>query len=88
MMSSTTLIDRLPQISSDERLAQRLADTLQAQHGPSRIRLRVEVRDGIAILRGTANSFYQKQLWLHKTKHFDGVEGVVDHIEVALPPMP
>jgi osmotically-inducible protein OsmY len=41
-------------------------------------RLQIEVEAGVVTLRGVANSFYQKQLWLHGTKRVIGEDVLID----------
>jgi hypothetical protein len=47
-------------------------------------RLQIEVDCGVVTLRGTATSFYQKQLWLHGAKRVVGDSALInDEIDVT-----
>jgi len=62
---------------ADEDLAARIHHQL-ASDSRAVSRLQIEVEHGVVTLRGTATSFYQKQLWLHGTKRVMGAEGVIN----------
>lgn len=68
---------------SDDLLAQRIRSHIVDKHRLAERRLTVEVNDRVATLRGRANTYYQRQLWLHDVKSFKEVDQVVDLIEVA-----
>lgn len=67
---------------SDDLLADRIREVLRTQFRAAPSRLDVAVERGIVTLRGVANSFYQKQLWLHTTWQFPEVERIDDQIKV------
>lgn len=69
--------------ATDEVLAQRIRNRLMTKHRLAERKLSVEVKDKVVTIRGLATSYYQRQLWLHEMKSFEGLEGVVDLIEVA-----
>ena len=73
-------------MANDEQLAHRIWEFLLARHPLAGLHLRVDVEDGVVVLRGVASTFYQKQLWLHDTKKIAGTAKIVDEIEV-LPAM-
>ena len=82
-MSAILAAHHLPTDSADMELAERIRQQLAAD---SRAvwRLHVNVDGGVVTLRGTATSFYQKQLWLHGTKRVIGDEAVInDEITVT-----
>jgi hypothetical protein len=82
-MSALLTARRLPTESANTNLAERIRQQLAAD---SRAvwRLEVNVDGGVVTLRGTATSFYQKQLWLHGTKRVIGDEAIInDEITVA-----
>ena len=69
--------------NADDELALRIQRQLAAD-SRAVSRLQIEVEDGVVTLRGTATSFYQKQLWLHGTKRVVGDLGVInDQIAVT-----
>lgn len=57
--------------TADQQLAQRIQRQL-ATESRAVSRLQIEVEGDVVTLRGTATSFYQKQLWLHGTKRVIG----------------
>jgi osmotically-inducible protein OsmY len=68
--------------NADDQLVQRIRQQLVARSGWAASRLSVDVQEGVATLRGVADSYYQKQLWLHGTQHIPGVVGIHDEITV------
>jgi hypothetical protein len=69
--------------SPDEQLAARVQRQL-ASDSRAVSRLQVEVDEGVVTLRGTATSFYQKQLWLHGTMRVVGDIALInDQIDVT-----
>jgi len=69
--------------SADQQLARRIQRQLAAD-SRAVSRLQIAVEDGIVTLTGVANSFYQKQLWLHGTKQVVGDTAVInDEITVT-----
>jgi osmotically-inducible protein OsmY len=83
---TTTATLSAPAQSSSATLADQIVSNLQSKHGPVRTRLRIDVEEDVATLRGVAPSFYQKQLWLHAAASVRGISRVVDHIEVISSP--
>jgi osmotically-inducible protein OsmY len=71
------------EIDSNVRLADRIREVLSTQFRASPSRLNVVARHGVVTLRGVANSYYQKQLWLHTTWQFPEVERIDDQIRVV-----
>jgi osmotically-inducible protein OsmY len=82
MISSSALLDRTHEPTADEQLARRISNFLRSKDLLAGTRLRVDVAGGVVTLRGSARSFYQKQLWLHGAQRVAGVIEIVDHIEV------
>ena len=69
--------------SADEQLARRIQRQLAAD-SRAVSRLKIDVESGVVTLQGVANSFYQKQLWLHGTKRVVGDSAVInDEITVT-----
>jgi osmotically-inducible protein OsmY len=69
--------------SADEQLARRIQRQLAAD-SRAVSRLKIAVDDGVVTLKGVANSFYQKQLWLHGTMQAAGESAVInDEITVT-----
>jgi len=82
-MSSLSM-DLAPQVNLNDRvLAERIRSHIVNKHRVAARRLEVEVNSKVAILRGQAETYYQRQLWLHDAKSFKEVEQIVDLIEVA-----
>jgi hypothetical protein len=80
---SALLVRPLSRESANQQLVHRIQRQLAAD-SRAVSRLEVEVEDGIVTLRGTATSFYQKQLWLHGTKRIVGESALInDEIEVT-----
>ncbi|MEX2174330.1 MAG: BON domain-containing protein [Pirellulaceae bacterium] len=80
---STLVTSHIP--PANESLSGQVVRAIQARRVQFST-LHVEADAGVVTLRGLANSFYQKQLWLHATQCVPGVLGIVDQIEVA--PLP
>jgi osmotically-inducible protein OsmY len=69
--------------SADEQLARKIQRQLAAD-SRAVSRLKIEVDAGVVTLKGVANSFYQKQLWLHGTMQVAGDSAVInDEITVT-----
>lgn len=81
---SAVLTARMPHSRcSDDQLALRIERQLAADTR-ALSRLQIEVNDGVVTLRGTATSFYQKQLWLHGTNRVVGdLASIKDEIAVT-----
>ena len=69
-------------LTDDDILAERIRAHIISRHRIAERRLDVEVNSRVATLRGQAESYYQRQLWLHDAKSFKEVEQIVDLIEV------
>jgi osmotically-inducible protein OsmY len=72
--------DSAPDTELAERIRQQLAADSRAVW-----RLQVEVDGGVVTLRGTATSFYQKQLWLHGTKRVVGDDAQINDQIIVTP---
>jgi len=70
-----------PAVDSDH-VRSEIAHYLHSRHGEHGRRLRIDVQNGQVVLRGRAESYYQKQLWLHGALQVAGAGGIVDQIEV------
>ena len=71
---------------ADERLAQLVSLAIR-QRGPHAIRqLTVVACEAVVTLRGSARTFYEKQLLLHAVQRVPGVNAIVDEIDVAPAP--
>jgi len=79
-----TARSQVAQKTKDDQLALRIQRQL-ASDSRAVSRLQVQVEDGVVTLRGTATSFYQKQLWLHGTKRVVGDSALIDD-QVAVTP--
>jgi osmotically-inducible protein OsmY len=69
------LTDRL----LESRIATQLAETRRA----SVARLSVDVEAGAVTLRGCVGSFYEKQIAIQACRVLDGIEQLIDAVEVA-----
>ena len=67
----------------DEDLKRRIICFLLGRGLPSLRYLDVEVREGVAILRGRVQTYYEKQLATCCCRHVAGVLRIVDDIHVA-----
>jgi osmotically-inducible protein OsmY len=69
--------------TADDQLAHRIQRKLAAD-SRAVSRLQIKVEGGVVTLHGIATSFYQKQLWLHGTKHVVGDRATInDEITVT-----
>ena len=82
-MSAILSVRPLSRESANQQLVHRIQRQLAAD-SRAVSRLDVEIDGDVVTLRGTATSFYQKQLWLHGTKRVIGDSAVInDEIEVT-----
>ena len=70
--------------NSDDQLALQIQRQL-ASDSRAVSRLQIHVEAGVVTLRGTATSFYQKQLWLHGTKRVVADSAIIDD-QIAVTP--
>ncbi len=66
----------------DAQLVDRARTALQRSPHLARKQLRLEVRQGRIILRGTVASYYQKQMAQETLRKIDGVEEIENHLQV------
>ncbi len=76
-----------PSANSDAWLRDKVKITLLFHSSISSGRIEVDVRDGIATLRGDANSFAQKQLATEYTMDVDGIKQVKNEMTVITTPL-
>jgi osmotically-inducible protein OsmY len=69
--------------AADRDLERRVMNYLRGRHLPALRHLEVEATDGIVTLRGTVNSFYEKQLSQQCCRRVAGVLKLVDAVDVA-----
>lgn len=62
---------------------ERIIRYLRSQYGEPARMLRIEMEAGRLVLRGQAQSYYQKQIWLRGAQHVAGTDDFVDLIEVC-----
>lgn len=67
---------------AETRLDEQITQFLHARHGEHGRALRIAVEDGQIVLRGLAQTYYQKQLWLHGALQLAGAGSIIDEIEV------
>ena len=64
-------------------LPDRIANALEASpHVPSR-QVRIEARQGHVVLKGSVDSFFQKQMAQEAIRRVDGVESIENLLEVS-----
>ncbi|MCU0876670.1 MAG: BON domain-containing protein [Pirellulaceae bacterium] len=68
---------------ADEQLSHAVSQAVRARCGFGIRSLTVEVQEGTAVLGGTIDSFYGKQLMLHAARQVDGVQQIVDEVGVV-----
>jgi hypothetical protein len=73
----------MPFLADSRQVRDEITHYLHSRYGEHGRRLRIDVQDGRVVLRGRANTYYQKQLWLHGALQVAGAGGVVDEIEVG-----
>lgn len=66
----------------DRELERRVASTLYERCHPLRS-ITAKSKDGTVTLRGTVNSFYERQLCIELSRRIDGVIKLIDEIDVA-----
>ena len=80
---SAVLLSQPALPATDDRLAQLVSLAIR-ERGPRWIRgLKVMASHAVVTLRGSARSFYEKQLLLHAVQRVPGVHQIVDEIDVA-----
>lgn len=67
----------------DRELERRVLDYLAGRQFPALRKIEVAAQDGTVTLCGEVQSFYQKQLCLNCCRRVDGVQQLVDKVEVA-----
>ena len=73
----------MPLTMDSSHVRDEITQFLHSRHGEHGRRLRVDVQDGLVVLRGSADTYYQKQLWLHGAVQVAGAGAVIDEIEVG-----
>jgi osmotically-inducible protein OsmY len=68
---------------ADEQLSKAVSQAVRARCGFGIRGLTVEVQEGTAVLGGTVDSFYGKQLMLHAARQVEGVQQIVDEVGVV-----
>jgi osmotically-inducible protein OsmY len=81
-MVSATVGLSSPRLISDERLAQAVLSAVRRAGVRAVPGLRIVAEDGSINIKGTARSFYEKQLVLHAARHVPGVHTIVDELDV------
>jgi osmotically-inducible protein OsmY len=67
----------------ESSLVTRISSAIQKHPHLKRRDLRFETEDGRVILRGTVNSYYQKQMAQEALRRLDGVHHIENNLEVA-----
>jgi osmotically-inducible protein OsmY len=67
----------------DEVLTDRIVNQLAGANRPSLRRLSVAVRAGEVTLRGSVGSFHEKQIAIQACRALEGIERLIDAVEVA-----
>lgn len=69
--------------SADRMLASQISMQLAETRRPSLKRLSVDVRGGEVTLRGSVESFYERQIAIQACRVLSGIERLIDAVEVA-----
>ncbi len=69
--------------TADRMLASRISMQLAETNRASLRRLSVDVNGGEVTLRGHVRTFYEKQVALQACRLLDGIERLIDAVEVA-----
>jgi osmotically-inducible protein OsmY len=67
----------------DEELFERITNRLCRTNYPSLRAMTVTVRDGVVLLQGQVNSFYERQLCLESCTRLPQVRQVIDELQVV-----
>ncbi len=70
-------------LAEDTDLQRRIVNYLFQRNVRSIRDVAVDVQNGLVVLQGRVNSFYEKQLCLNCCQRVAGVNKLVDNIEVA-----
>ena len=81
MVTSSLRMDE----SSDRDLERRVVNYLAGRHLPGLRHLDVQACGGTVTVRGTVNSFYEKQLSQQCCRRVAGVVKLIDAVHVAAP---
>lgn len=77
------MVQRSDRADADFDLERRVRNYLRDRHMPTLRYLDVEAQAGIVTLRGTVNTFYEKQLSQQCCRRVAGVIKLIDAIDVA-----
>jgi len=69
--------------ATDGRLRSEVAEAICRRLGRKAERLSISTEGSSVTVRGTLQSFYEKQLSLHAAKNVPGVAALIDELEVA-----
>jgi hypothetical protein len=83
-MGEKPVVQRFDGADADSDLQRRVKSYLRDRHMPTLRNLQVEAQGGVVTLRGTVNSFYEKQLSQQCCRRVAGVVKLIDAIDVAL----
>jgi hypothetical protein len=83
-MGEKPVVQRFDGADADSDLQRRVKSYLRERHMPNLRNLQVEAQGGVVTLRGTVNSFYEKQLSQQCCRRVAGVVKLIDAIDVAL----
>ena len=70
-------------VPADSLLESEIATRLAATRRPSLQRLSIDVLAGQVTLRGSVGTFHEKQLAIQACRVLDGIEQLIDAVEVA-----
>jgi len=69
--------------TAESSLATRVSSAIQNSPHLGRRKLHFETREGRVVLRGTVNTYYQKQMATEALRRLDGVEQIENNLEVS-----
>jgi hypothetical protein len=72
----------IPEVALNSSLTKQLREELAVTQRPSLRQLAVDLRQGLVTVRGTVDSFYEKQLAIHACQAVLGHAEWVDAVEV------
>lgn len=66
----------------DRELERRVINYLARQHFPQLQTIKVHAHEGVVVIRGRVNSFYERQMCIHCCQRVAGVVQLKDQVEV------
>ncbi len=76
------MVEREIRTQHDRELERRVINFLARQHFPRLQTIKVHARDGVVVISGRVNSFYERQMCIHCCQRVAGVVQLKDQVEV------